>query len=265
MCEDVSFTEQIVWFWGFSEVSFCKYTIPWVRVYEMMHTFDVYKPVIIYRLNDLTLSLLISSEPIKYITSSRRLRTGTCLLKILNPLAIFSVRFHNFHLFLLKANMKSAQRFLYTFSIHVSMFHWTVKRNSNLYYSITTQTGQPPKLLQGFGPEVKSGPTDSFWTVMTVIQLLFFKTYKIMCDATFWVLRQKWWLRSVLDQVARWDGLFAYLTVKPRTDWFLGRQRDGSWERKVEFATMMWSTHLHLAKSLNVPFTVYEPNYHTAK
>lgn len=93
----------------------------------------------------------------------------------------------------------------------------------------------------------------------------FFKTSQIMCDATFWVLRQKWWLRSVLDQVARWDGLFAYLTVKPRTDWFLGRQRDGSWERKVEFATMMWSAHLHLAKSLNVPFTVYEPNYHTAK
>lgn len=61
---------------------------------------------------------------------------------------IFSVRFHNFHLFLLKASMKSAQRFLYTFSIHDGMFHWTLKRNSNLYYSITTQTGQPPKLLK---------------------------------------------------------------------------------------------------------------------
>ena len=40
-----------------------------------------------------------------------------------------------------------------------------------------------------------------------------------------------------LAQMARWDGLFAYLTVKLLTDRFLGRQHDASWERKVEFAT----------------------------
>lgn len=46
-----------------------------------------------------------------------------------------------------KRAWKVLMRFLYTFSIHASMFHRTLKRNSNLYYSITTQTGQPPKLL----------------------------------------------------------------------------------------------------------------------
>ena len=81
-------------------------------------------------------------------------------LKILSLFEIFNVRFHNFHLFLLKANMKSAQRFLYTFSVHASIFI-TLKRNSNLYYSITTQTGQPPK---GFGLEIVSEPADRLWT-----------------------------------------------------------------------------------------------------
>lgn len=37
----------------------------------------------------------------------------------------------------------------------------TLKRNSNLYYSITTQTGQPPK---GFGLEIMSEPAGRLWT-----------------------------------------------------------------------------------------------------
>lgn len=97
-----------------------------------------------------------------------------------------------------KRAWKSAQRFLYTFSIHAIMFHWTLKRNSNLYYSITTQTGQPPKLLKRFWAWNYSLTR---WTVLSFIQQLInpscctnLWSWSLDCsrihmnDSAFWVL-----------------------------------------------------------------------------
>lgn len=66
-----------------------------------------------------------------------------------NPLESFlkiclidSVHFHNFHLFLAESDHEKCSVFCTLSPIHARMFHWTLKRNSNLYYTVSL-----PKLV----------------------------------------------------------------------------------------------------------------------
>ena len=99
----------------------------------MLHTFCTSTHPIIYHMHlnfDFVHCHFISAQQTHHIVIFSSLRPHlTCLWKSWIRLTSFdNVRFHNFHLFLLKANLKSSQRFLYTFSVHASMFHYTEEK-----------------------------------------------------------------------------------------------------------------------------------------
>lgn len=108
--------------------------------------------------------------------------------------------------------MKNALTFLYTFSVH-----WMLKRNSNLYYSITTKTGQPPKLSNGF------------WA-WNHVRLFEFRCLNLLrLDDTAFL--------SVMTQVCftRPNGQMWRLICIPNSqtgDWLISRRQTRSWDRK---------------------------------